>query len=82
MPEKGSQSNSSPLQQRSIMALMALVQMASFPIRLQCYFGELGAGMSNGKGTKAMFAGSAPDTRAEHYPLSLSSLLKIFQAPR
>jgi hypothetical protein len=30
-----------------------------FPIRIQCYFGELGAGMSNGKGTKAMFCGSA-----------------------
>jgi len=28
-----------------------------FPLRIQCYFGELGAGMSNGKGTKAMFAG-------------------------
>jgi hypothetical protein len=28
-----------------------------FPLRIQCYFGELGAGMSNGKGTTAMFAG-------------------------
>ena len=30
---------------------------SEFSIRIQCYFGELGTGMSEGKGTMAMFAG-------------------------
>lgn len=58
---------------------------SEFPIRIQCYFGGLGAGMSNGKGTKAMFAGRHFDREVIllcvrwylRYKLSLRDLVEM-----